>query len=270
MGQLAAPGLMRIGANDLEYRMVGPAPAQAPTLVLLHEGLGSIALWRDFPERLAAATRTGVLAYSRAGYGASTPAALPRPLTYMHDEALDVLPRVLETAGIRRGLLVGHSDGASIAALHAGRVRDERIAGISLIAPHFFVEDVSVASIRDAKAAYETGGLREKLARWHGDVDCAFRGWCDAWLDPAFRDWDISDALADICVPIQIIQGSEDQYGTLRQIRAAEERCGCPPEVRILPGIGHSPHREAPDATLAAIADFVGRVLASSHPRAAR
>jgi pimeloyl-ACP methyl ester carboxylesterase len=245
--------------------MVGPAPTQAPILMLLHEGLGSVGLWRDLPERLAAVTGAGVVVYSRQGYGASTPAELPRPLTYMQDEALQILPKVLDAIGFQRGLLIGHSDGASIATLYAGRTQDRRILGLSLIAPHFFVEDLSITSIRDAKAAYEAGDLRRKLERWHKDVDGAFRGWNDAWLDPEFRDWDISEVLGHIRVPIQIIQGSDDQFGTLRQIRVVEEECRCPVEVKILPAVGHSPHREAPAVTLSAIADFAKHILASAH-----
>jgi len=186
---------------------------------------------------------------------------LPRPLTYMHDEALDVLPKLLDAIGFRRGILIGHSDGASIAAIYAGGVQDHRIRGLSLIAPHFVVEDVSIAAIAAAKQTYEGTDLREKLARWHKDVDVAFRGWNEAWLDPEFRKWDISDSLAYIRVPVQIVQGEADQYGTLRQIEIAKEECYCPVDVTVLPGIGHAPHREAPNRTLIAISDFVNRIL---------
>ena len=194
MTTLASTGTLTIGDAELEYRFVGPQPDAAPTLVLLHEGLGSAALWGDFPEQLAAATGAGVFAYSRAGYGRSTPVPLPRPLDYMQREAFEVLPRVLDAIGFRRGLLIGHSDGASIATLYAGGVADHRIRGVSLIAPHFIVEDISVRSIAEIKQTYETTELRAKLSRWHADVDNAFYGWNDAWLDPKFRAWDISDA----------------------------------------------------------------------------
>src|ERR1700676_1138120 len=159
----ASPGFLRIGPSDLEYRMIGPAPDDAPTIVMLHEGLGCAGLWGDFPDRLAAATGAGVLVYSRAGYGASTAVALPRPLDYMHIEALDVLPKLLDKIGFRRGLLLGHSDGASIAAIYAGGVQDHRVRGAAMIAPHFVVEDISVTSIAAIKQAYETSGLRSKL-----------------------------------------------------------------------------------------------------------
>jgi pimeloyl-ACP methyl ester carboxylesterase len=261
MTALAPSGFLRIGASDLEYRMIGPAPEDAPTIVMLHEGLGSAALWGDFPDKLQAATGAGVLVYSRAGYGASTPVTLPRPLDYMHSEALEMLPKLLDQIGFRRGLLVGHSDGASIAAIYAGGVQDHRVQGIAMIAPHFVVEDISVTSIAGIKIAYETTGLRAKLARWHSDVDNAFYGWNGTWLDPQFRCWDISEYLAYIRVPIAIVQGADDQYGTIRQIEIAREECYCPIEVAIIPGAGHQPHREAPGATLDAISEFANAIL---------
>src|SRR5258707_8474715 len=261
MTALAPTGTLRIGAADLQYRMIGPAPADAPTIVMLHEGLGCVGLWGDFPERLAAATGAGVMVYSRAGYGASTTVELPRPLDYMHVEALDTLPKLLDQIGFRRGLLLGHSDGASIAAIYAGGVQDHRVRGVAMIAPHFIVEDMGLVSIAEARTAYQTGGLREKLARWHGDVDNAFYGWNDAWLDPKFRDWDISEYLAYIRVPVAIVQGADDHYGTIRQIEIAHEECYCPVDVSIITGAGHSPHREAPEATLNAIAEFARSIL---------
>jgi pimeloyl-ACP methyl ester carboxylesterase len=258
---LQPAGMLRIGSAELEYRMIGPLPHEAPTLIMLHEGLGSVGQWGDFPDRLATATSTGVFVYSRAGYGQSSPVPLPRPLTYMHDEALEVLPKLLDAIGFRRGLLVGHSDGASIATIYAGGVQDHRIRGLSLIAPHFVAEDVSIAAIAAAKRSYESTDLREKLARWHKNVDVAFRGWNEAWLDPEFRNWDIAESLAYIRVPVQIVQGEADQYGTLHQIEIAEEECYCPVDVTILPGIGHAPQREAPNRTLIAVSDFINRIL---------
>ena len=254
-------GRLSIGPSELEYRTIGPAPDQAATIVMLHEGLGSVGLWGDFPDRLAKATGCGVFVYSRGGYGASTPTKLPRPLDYMHVEALEVLPKVLERIGFRRGLLVGHSDGASIAAIYTGGVQDHRIRGLSLIAPHFIVEDISVSSIAQIKKSYEEGELRVKLARWHSDVDNAFYGWNGAWLDPKFREWDISEYLTYIRVPVQIVQGATDQYGTLRQIEVAQEECYCPVDVTVIAEAAHSPHREAPEATLEAVAGFANRML---------
>jgi pimeloyl-ACP methyl ester carboxylesterase len=261
MTTLVPSGFLSIGGSNLEYRMIGPMPDQAPTIVMLHEGLGSAALWGDFPDRLQAATGAGVFVYSRAGYGASSPAALPRPIDYMHVEALDVLPKLLDAIGFRRGLLVGHSDGASIAAIYAGGVQDHRVRAIVLMAPHFIVEDVSVESIAEIKTAYETSNLKEKLARWHSNVDNAFYGWNGAWLDPKFRNWDISEYLAYIRVPIAIIQGANDQYGTLRQIEIAQDECYCPVDVTVFGDAGHSPYREAPEATLDVVADFANAVL---------
>jgi len=272
MQGLSPTGFLRIGAADLEYRMIGPAPEAAPTIVMLHEGLGSVGLWGDFPDRLAAATGTGVFVYSRAGYGASTKVALPRPLDYMQIEALDILPKLLDRIGFRRGLLVGHSDGASIATIYAGGTGDHRVRGVALIAPHFVVEDISVASIAEIKQAYESKatGLKAKLKRWHGDVDNAFYGWNAAWLDPKFRCWNISEYLSYIRVPVTILQGADDQYGTIRQIEIAEAECYCPVEVTIIPGAGHSPHREAPEATLNAISEFAGCILSTHEGLRAR
>jgi pimeloyl-ACP methyl ester carboxylesterase len=261
MTSLQPAGVLKIGASDLEYRHIGPPASDAPMLVMLHEGLGSVGLWGEFPDKLAAATGAGVFVYSRAGYGASTPVALPRPLTYMHTEALEVLPRVLDAIGFRRGLLIGHSDGASIAAIYAGGIQDHRVRGLSLIAPHFIVEDISVTSIDAIRREYEASKLREKLARWHKDVDKAFYGWNGAWLDPRFRAWDISEYLAYIRVPVQIVQGAQDQYGTIKQIEVAEAECYCPVDISIIEGAAHAPHREAAGAALDAIADFVNRIL---------
>jgi pimeloyl-ACP methyl ester carboxylesterase len=258
---LADQGFLDIGGERLEYCMIGPHPDAAPTLVLLHEGLGCVRMWGDFPEKLAAATGAGVFVYSRAGYGKSSPAALPRPLSYMHDEARQVLPRLLDAIGFRRGLLVGHSDGASIATIYAGSIQDHRVRGLVLIAPHFFTEEMGLAAIARARRDYASADLREKLGRWHDDVDNAFRGWNDAWLDPGFADWNITEELAYIRVPILIVQGEADQYGTVRQIEAAREECYCPVEVALLPGARHSPQREAPEITLKAIVDFSNRIL---------
>jgi len=266
---LADSGFLDIGSQGLEYRMIGPRPDQAPTLVLLHEGLGCVGLWGDFPEKLQAATGAGVFVYSRAGYGQSSPVTLPRPLTYMHDEAREILPRLLDAIGFERGLLIGHSDGASIAALYAGTHQDHRVSGLVLIAPHFFTEDMGIAAIVEAKKAYETTDLRARLARWHADPDNAFKGWNGAWLDPGFRQWDITEQLAYIRVPILIVQGESDQYGTVKQIEIAQQECYCPVEVALLTGAKHSPQREAPQATLQAISEFAGRAFRAAAASAA-
>ena len=258
---LADSGFLSIGTQRLEYRMIGPRPDAAPTLVMLHEGLGCVGMWGDFPDKLLAATGAGVFVYSRVGYGQSSPVKLPRPLTYMHDEARETLPLLLDKIGFQRGLLIGHSDGASIAAIYAGSHQDHRVSGLVLIAPHFFTEDSGIASIVEAKKAYETTDLRTRLARWHKDVDNAFRGWNGAWLDPGFRQWDITEQLAYIRVPILIVQGEDDQYGTVKQIEIAQQECYCPVEVALLPGAKHSPAREAPEAMLKAVTEFVARAV---------
>jgi pimeloyl-ACP methyl ester carboxylesterase len=262
-------GFLSIGPQRLEYRMIGPRPGEAPTLVMLHEGLGCVGMWGDFPDKLAQATGCGVFAYSREGYGGSSPAKLPRPLSFMHNEARDTLPQVLDTIGFRDGLLIGHSDGASIATIYAGSHQDHRLRGLVLIAPHFFTEGMGIAAIGETKKAYETADLRSKLARWHNDVDNAFRGWNDAWLDPQFRKWDITEELAYIRVPILIVQGADDQYGTVAQIEAAQRDCYCPVEVALLPAARHSPQRDVPEQTLGVISDFVNYRLADNARSAA-
>jgi pimeloyl-ACP methyl ester carboxylesterase len=257
----AAHGAIVADGKRLEAAAFGPPPETAPTLVLLHEGLGSVALWRDFPERLAEATGFGVFVYSRAGYGRSDPVDLPRPLDYMEREARFSLPAVLGAVGFRRGVLVGHSDGASIAAIYAGEHADDRVKGLVLMAPHLFAEAPGLASIAEAKRAYESGDLRVKLAKYHAHVDCAFLGWNGAWLDPLFKAWNIERFAGRWRAPALVIQGAADQYGTLAQVRAIETRSPRRVDTLILDGCRHSPHLEQPEATLDAAAKFCKRVL---------
>jgi len=251
-----AAGAIVADRKRLEAAAYGPPPGAAPTIVMLHEGLGCVALWRDFPAQLAAATGWGVFAYSRAGYGRSDPVDLPRPLDYMTREARFSLPAVLDAIGYQRGLLFGHSDGASIAAIYAGEHADERVKGLILMAPHVFTEEPGLASIAEARRAYETGDLRAKLARYHAHVDSAFLGWSGAWLDPGFKAWNIEDFVGRWRVPALLIQGADDQYGTIAQIRAIEARTSAPVANLILDACRHSPHIEQPQATLDAIAAF--------------
>lgn len=260
---LSDSGFLDIGSQKLEYRMIGPRPDQAPTIVMLHEGLGCVGMWGDFPDRLQRATGCGVFVYSREGYGQSSQAKLPRPLSFMHAEAQQTLPQILDAIGFERGLLAGHSDGASIAAIYGGSHQDHRVGGIVLIAPHFIVEDVTIASIAEMRQAYDTTELRARLARYHADVDATVHGWSDVWLKADFRNWDLTDFLAYIRVPVLIVQGEGDQYGTVRQIEIAEGECYCPVEVALLANAKHVPQREAPEATLQVITEFTARVLAS-------
>lgn len=250
-----------LDGRHLEAAWWGSPADQAPTLVLLHEGLGCVALWRDFPERLQAATGCGVFAWSRFGYGQSDPAHLPRPMTYMHDEALLVLPRILDEIGVQRAILVGHSDGGSIAAIYAGGVKDPRIMGIVLMAAHFFVEDLNLTKIATTKVAYETTDLRGRLSRYHRDVDNAFNGWSGAWLDPRFRAFDITMSLQAIQVPVLALQGADDPYGSVEQLRVLERNTHVATQTLLIPGARHSPHLEAKDETLSAILDFVNKRL---------
>lgn len=252
---------LRAGGVRLEVRRTGPPAAEAPALVFLHEGLGSVSLWKDFPDRLAQATGCGALIYSRAGYGKSDPAPLPRPVRFMHDEAA-ILPEILDAAGIRDFILIGHSDGASISLIYAGSSPAAGLRGVILEAPHVFTEPHGLESIARAKEAYEIFNLREKLARHHGEnVDVAFRGWNDVWLHPDFRAWNIEEYLPAIRAPVLILQGLDDEYGTWKQVEAIERQSSGPVETVALPDCGHSPHREQPEMTLEAMAGFVRRVL---------
>ena len=258
---LSDEGFLDIPPLRLEYRMIGPRPDAGPTIVMLHEGLGSSGLWGAFPDQIAVATGAGVFVYSRAGYGKSCAAPLPRSVKFMHEEALTVLPHVLDAIGFERGFLFGHSDGASIATIYAGSAQDHRVRGLVLVAPHFFIEDMGIAEIARANAAFATGDFRDRLKRWHADVDSAFRSWSEPWLHPDFRKWDITEELTYIRVPILIVQGADDQYGTLRQLDVAKDECFCPVETAVLPGVRHAPHREASEQTLKVAVDFINGLL---------
>lgn len=251
---------MLIDGVSLEYRCFGPSPEEAVTLVLLHEGLGCVALWRDFPEQLAKRTGLGVLVYSRQGYGQSDPVTLPRPLDFQTREALDVLPRVLDHMGIGRCILLGHSDGATISAIYAGSVEDHRIRGLILMAPHFFTEEMGLAQIAEAREKFESSDWKDRLARFHKDPVGAFRGWSDVWLDPAYKDWNVADVIDYIRVPILAIQGREDEYGTLAQVSEIETRAYSPVDTVIL-DCKHQPHFEASEQTFEAIEEYCERLL---------
>ena len=312
---------LKIGDKQLEYVWHGPGPAEATTLVFLHEGLGCVAMWRDFPEKLVAETGYGALVYSRAGYGNSDPCELPRSVRFMHDEALVVLPQVLDTFEIRKAILVGHSDGGSIALIHAGGgvnhedTKDTKTAdsnrnqtgelstktlirGLILEAPHVFVEEGGLESIRRIAEEYRTAivslpsselatarmpanhpqdagaavgappDLKQRLARYHGEnVDETFWGWNEVWLNPEFRTWNIEEYLPHIRVPVLLIQGKDDQYGTLAQVKAIEAGCQRPVRTVLLAECGHSPHLDQPARTLEAMREFVEEVWSSAFRR---
>lgn len=254
-----APMLLAdLGDVSLEYFVVPGNAAHAP-LVLLHEGLGSARLWRDFPVELARRLDTRALVYSRAGYGRSSGLKAPREPRYLHEEALDVLPRVLDRAKLDRPLLVGHSDGASIALIYAAH-HPGRVAGLVLMAPHVFVEDVSLAGIRHVREQYEGGGLRERLAKHHDHVEDAFRGWSEIWLSERFASWSLADEVQRLATPTLLIQGEADAFGTLAQLDAFEAATRASITRLVLADCGHSPHRDQKDRVIDAIAAFAARL----------
>jgi pimeloyl-ACP methyl ester carboxylesterase len=250
---------VRIEHQWLQPSGVDAAVADAaPLLVFLHEGLGSVSMWRDFPQRLCDALGGRGLVYSRPGYGRSTPRAADEHwgLDFMHRQAHEVLPALLDAFGVVEPVwLFGHSDGGSIALLHAAG-HPQRVAGAIVLAPHILVEEFGLVSIREARTAYETTDLRDKLARHHGDVDSAFWGWNQIWLHPDFPTWTIEAELSGITCPLLAVQGLDDVYGTLEQIRGIARRV---PQTQLLelPACGHNPHRDQPEALIAAVTDFL-------------
>lgn len=257
-----------INGVSLECRVWGPPPDRAPTLVLLHEGLGSVALWREFPQTLATATGLGVFAYSRQGYGQSDACLLPRPLDYMQREARDVLPHVLEQAGIQDYVLVGHSDGASIAALQQSLAPNPRVKALVLIAPHFFVEIPALESIRNVRTAWRETDLPQRLGKYHADAENAFLGWNTAWLDPGFQQWNITDSIDAFSVPCLAFQGDMDEYGTTAHLDLVAERSPALVQTHVLAESGHSPQKDQPEETLRLIADFVATHVLPPHQEA--
>jgi len=242
-------------SRNIETRMVAGDPAR-PTLVFLHEGLGSAGLWRDFPDKVAARLGARALVYSRFGYGHSDGLLAKRTSQFMHEEALDFLPPLLDRLGIERPLLVGHSDGASIALIHAAAA-GRPVAGLVLMAPHVFVEPICVASITRIRETYRTTDLRARLAKHHAHVDDAFLGWADTWLAPEFLAWSIEDLLPRVTVPMLLIQGLDDEYGTLAQLDRIEARAQGATTRLVLADCGHAPQRDQEAAVLEAIVAFV-------------
>ena len=247
--------LIDVRGTSIEY--FETAKIQGGDILLLHEGLGCVELWRDFPEQLATVTAHNVLAYSRAGYGNSAPITLPRSLDHMEREARDFLPLFIQGLALEQPILLGHSDGATIA-LEFAAAFPNALSGLILIAPHVFVEQVSIDAINAANLAYSDGSLRDKLQRYHGaNVDNAFRGWCDTWLNPAFRTWDIRPRLRRIKAPILLLQGANDEYGTVLQVQSIEQNSGGSVKSVILSDSGHAPHQDNLEDSLRAIAKFV-------------
>lgn len=253
--------LLNVLGKEIEViRLVSAHPRPgAPAMVFLHEGLGSVSMWRDFPQRVADASGCEAIVFSRHGYGKSTPIAEPRGVRYMHDEALTALPALIDALGVEAPFLFGHSDGGSIALIHAGGAH-RPLAGIIVMAPHVLVEEVSVTSIEQAKVAYKTTDLKSRLGRYHADVDSAFWGWNDIWLNPEFRHWNIEEFLPTIACPVMAIQGEDDEYGTMDQIeriaRGAQDV-----DLVKLADCRHSPHKDQPEAVIEAVAGFVTRIL---------
>ncbi len=233
-----------------------PGDRDQRPLVLLHEGLGSARLWQSFPDALRQSTSRRVIAFSRYGHGRSDPPPAPRTPAFFHEEACTVLPSVLEQLAVEEPILVGHSDGASIALIHAG-VRP--VGGLVLLAPHVIAEEVTLAAIRATRDRFETGDLRERLARHHDDPEVVFRNWCDVWLDPAFRSWTLEPDAALVECPVLLIQGVDDPYGTLDQLDRIEARVRGPVRRLVVPG-GHSPHLDAPEAVLGEVELFLDEV----------
>jgi pimeloyl-ACP methyl ester carboxylesterase len=252
---------LKIRGRNLEYRLLPAHQINRPTLVLLHEGLGSVSLWRDFPARLAAATGCRTLVYSRHGYGQSDVLEAPFQPDYMHREAAEALPDLLAVLAIKNPVLLGHSDGASIALLHAADAR-VAVAGVVAMAPHFFVEQVALCGIEATRHAFEGGDLAARLARHHRDVRRTFYGWNDIWLHPDFRSWNIEDCLPRIPCPILAIQGEDDEYATMAQIDAVATRASASPRVELLKlaDCRHSPHRDQTRAVIDAVSRFVDDV----------
>jgi pimeloyl-ACP methyl ester carboxylesterase len=249
---------------DLELRVEGrrleavelPGDRDEPPLVLLHEGLGSVSAWHGFPEALHAATSRRVIAFSRFGHGSSDPPPAPRTPAFFHEEARSVLPVVLRRVGAADSILVGHSDGASIALIHAGT---HPVRGLVLIAPHVVVEEVTIAAIRETSARFETGDLRERLARHHDDPEVAFRNWCDVWLDPAFRDWTLEPDAERVDCPVLLVQGAHDPYGSIDQLDRIAARVRGPVRRVIVPG-GHAVHRESSEPLVREVKRFLQEV----------
>jgi pimeloyl-ACP methyl ester carboxylesterase len=246
--------------RSINYHWIDGASGK-PTLVFLHEGLGSIGQWRDFPAKVAAATGCRALVYDRYGYGQSDVLVeKQRTVRFMHDEALIALPELLKAVGIENPVLIGHSDGASIALIHAGA--KHAVRGVAAMAPHVFIEPECLKSIDKAAHAFENTDLKDRLGRYHRDARKTFYGWADVWLDPQFKGWDIrGDYVANIRCPVLGIQGHDDIYGTMAQLDEIEHRVKGPCKLLKLKDCGHAPFREQPEKTLEAVTTFIKALM---------
>ena len=248
--------MVSAGGRSLKYVEI---KGRDPSLVFLHEGLGSIRQWRDFPEKVAQATGCRALVYDRYGYGNSEALQEAKVgVQFMHDAALNELPELLDNLAVENPVLIGHSDGASIALIHAGTYL---VRGVVVMAPHIFIEDICVDSIQKASRQFETTDLPERLGKYHRDARKTFHLWADAWLDPAFRQWNIEEYLPRIKPPVLAIQGEADEYGTMEQLDAIKRQAGGPCELLKLPDCGHSPHKDQPEKVLKAVAEFIGKLI---------
>lgn len=250
--------IVTVGGRQVETLWFAPRLPRHPTIVMLHEGLGSVSLWKNFPRDIAERTGFGVFVYSRCGNGQSDGLKEKRSVEYMHGEAEIVLPLLLKEVGIEHPILLGHSDGGSIALIYAGRYPNLPSA-LVLQSPHVFVEDLSVESIAKIRISYQTTNLRSRLERYHRDVDATFWSWNDIWLDPRFRSWNIESYLRAVTCPVLVIQGLNDEYGTVRQVESIQQHIPSA-EVLLLPDCGHAPHRDQPQATIDRIVRFLGQV----------
>ena len=252
---------LALGEAKLEYIDLPATKPGRPELLMLHEGVGSVSMWRDFPATLAAATGCRCIAYSREGFGRSSPRSRPYTPVFMHEEAFDVLPQLREALAIERPVLVGHSTGASMALIHAGADRWP-VAAVVAMAPLTYVEESNLASIRAAREMYQTTRWREKLARHHDDVDAAFFGWNDIWLAAEFRSWSIAADIAGIRSPILVVLGEGDPYSTPAQVKVIEENAVRSErfELLVLPDCGHEPHRDQPAQVVAAVVRLLDAV----------
>lgn len=249
-------GFIQVNGRNLEYQLFLPHQIDRPTLVFLHEGLGSVSMWGEFPARVATSTGCRTLVYSRYGYGQSEVFDAPRTVNYLHEEALQTLPQLLDKLAIDRPVLIGHSDGGSISIIHAGG-SNRGVSGLVLLAPHVFVEDISIEGVAKVLKAFETLNLRQKIAKYHRDVETTFWGWCKIWMSPEFRSFNIEEYLAGIHCPVLAIQGMDDEHGTLAQLEAIRDQAAGEVDVLMLADCRHSPHKDQQSATLEAIVEFV-------------